>query len=62
MHRTRASYLSAAVLAIATLLIAPGWLPAQQGGGVAIDNDDVGGVVRSPTGPEAGVWAIAETT
>ena len=29
---------------------------------VAIDNDDIGGTVRGPTGPEAGVWVIAETT
>lgn len=29
---------------------------------VAIDNDDIGGVVRGPDGPEAGVWVIAETT
>jgi hypothetical protein len=28
---------------------------------VAIDSDDIGGVVTSPTGPEAGVWVIAET-
>src|SRR5258708_2907422 len=28
---------------------------------VAIDNDDIGGVVRGPNGPEAGVWVIAET-
>jgi len=28
---------------------------------VAIDNDDIGGVVRSSNGPEAGVWVIAET-
>src|SRR5258705_2520867 len=31
------------------------------GGAVAIDNDDVGGVVTGPRGPEAGVWGIAET-
>jgi hypothetical protein len=31
-------------------------------GPVAIDADDVGGVVRSAKGPEAGVWVIAETT
>jgi hypothetical protein len=31
------------------------------GGAVAIDNDDVGGVVTGPNGPEAGVWVIAET-
>jgi len=34
----------------------------QAGGGApAIDNDDVGGVVTGPRGPEAGVWVIAET-
>jgi hypothetical protein len=37
---------------------------AQQGGraAVAIDNDDIGGIVTGPKGPEAGVWVIAETT
>ena len=34
----------------------------QQGGALNIDNDDIGGVVRGPNGPEAGVWVIAETT
>ena len=29
---------------------------------VAIDPDDIGGTVRGPKGPEAGVWVIAETT
>jgi hypothetical protein len=29
---------------------------------VRIDNDDLGGVVSGPRGPEAGVWVIAETT
>jgi hypothetical protein len=28
---------------------------------VAVDNDDIGGVVTSTNGPEAGVWVIAET-
>ena len=37
---------------------------ARQAGGaaVAIDGDDIGGVVTGPRGPEAGVWVIAETT
>ena len=35
---------------------------AQQAAAVAIDNDDIGGVVTGPGGPEAGVWVIAETT
>jgi hypothetical protein len=35
---------------------------AQQGRpSVEIDNDDIGGVVTGPKGPEAGVWVIAET-
>jgi hypothetical protein len=29
---------------------------------VAIDGDDIGGTVTGPSGPEAGVWVIAETT
>ena len=37
---------------------------AQRGAsdGVAIDPDDIGGVVTGRAGPEAGVWVIAETT
>jgi hypothetical protein len=31
-------------------------------GTVAIDNNDLGGVVKGPGGPEAGVWVIATTT
>ncbi len=31
-------------------------------GAVSIDADDIGGTVRGPKGPEAGVWVIAETT
>src|SRR4029077_7978444 len=35
---------------------------AQPAPRVAIDADDIGGVVTSSKGPEAGVWVIAETT
>src|SRR5262249_56897795 len=35
---------------------------AQQAVAVAIDEDDIGGVVTGANGPEAGVWVIAETT
>ena len=31
-------------------------------GTVAIDADDIGGVVTGPKGPEAGVWVVAETS
>ena len=34
----------------------------QAGASIAIDADDLGGVVTGPKGPEAGVWVIAETT
>jgi hypothetical protein len=37
-------------------------LRAQQGAAPQIDADDIGGVVASTNGPEAGVWVIAETT
>jgi len=33
----------------------------QDATGVQIDTDDIGGVVTSANGPEAGVWVIAET-
>src|SRR5215218_625111 len=52
---------------VAALSIAAGSAAAQvpaaaQQAALAIDNDDIGGVVTGPTGPEAGVWVIAETT
>ena len=34
--------------------------PAGQGT-IEMDADDIGGTVRSATGPESGVWVIAET-
>src|SRR5665213_988829 len=37
-------------------------LNAQTSASVKIKADDIGGVVASPKGPEAGVWVIAETT
>src|SRR3989442_13940161 len=52
-------------LAVASALMASlTWVNAQQRSGatVAIDPDDIGGVVTSSKGPEAGVWVIAETS
>jgi hypothetical protein len=57
----------AAALAIGLAIAAPRFLGtphAQQpvrAADVAIDADDIGGVVSGPGGPEAGVWVIAET-
>jgi len=42
-------------------MFAPVLVQAQQVSAVAIDDDDIGGVVTGPKGPEAGVWVIAET-
>jgi hypothetical protein len=43
------------------VLVGAGQTPSG-GASVAVDNDDIGGVVTGPSGPEAGVWVIAETT
>ena len=61
--RTRLS-LSASAIVLAVFLIPPSpQLRAQQSApaGINIGDNDIGGVVRGPNGPEAGVWVIAET-
>src|SRR5882757_10668274 len=60
---TKALCLGVAAIA-AVLIVSPDRPRAQQGASaqVSIDADDIGGVVRGPNGPEAGVWVIAETT
>ena len=45
---------------VAALRIGSG-APQLTAGAVQIDKDDIGGVVTSSKGPEAGVWVIAET-
>src|SRR5438552_5131136 len=54
-------FASVAVAAVMALTAVPvrAQQPAAQA--VQIDNDDIGGVVTSSKGPEAGVWVIAET-
>ena len=57
-------YVGVAALALAVALVGPATkASAQQGGAaaVSIGDSDLGGVVTSPSGPEAGVWVIAET-
>jgi hypothetical protein len=62
MRRTNSLFLGVAALAIATfVLLSSTPLSSQQGATVAIDKDDIGGVVTSAKGPEAGVWVVAET-
>ena len=63
MRRNNAFLLGAAIAAlVAASPIAMTGALAQKAPVVAIDADDIGGVVRGPNGPEAGVWVIAETT
>src|SRR6266542_6711874 len=58
MKTKKAPYLGVAGFAAAALLAA---CLSTQGTGSA-GGSDIGGVVTSPNGPEAGVWVIAETT
>src|ERR1700755_1863876 len=58
--RLRTLIVAGCVPALAISLMAI-W-SGQQSERVAIDSDDIGGVVTSTKGPEAGVWVIAETT
>ena len=63
MKRTKALYVGMVAVGIAAVLASwPRQLSSQQSPAVRIDNDDIGGVVTSAKGPEAGVWVIAETT
>ncbi|MFL6825487.1 MAG: carboxypeptidase-like regulatory domain-containing protein, partial [Bradyrhizobium sp.] len=62
MSLRQAMFSTVAAIGIAAMAVAvPAPAGAQQAA-VAIDNDDIGGVVTGPSGPEAGVWVIAETT
>ena len=51
-RRMIGGYATAAFLAAALAVLGPP---------VAAQDDDIGGVVTSAAGPEAGVWVIAET-
>src|SRR5713101_7462708 len=65
MKTAKSLYLGVAGIGIAAILaVYPAGLGGQQNAGptVRIDADDIGGVVTSANGPEAGVWVIAETT
>src|SRR5262245_30606343 len=57
-------FLGVAAIAIAALVgTHPAQVSAQQPApaGVSVGDSDLGGVVTSANGPEAGVWVIAET-
>src|SRR5271156_1036795 len=58
MTRKRSLYLSVAAICLAGCFI---WSQSRAETTVPIKTTDIGGVVTSPNGPEAGVWVIAET-
>src|ERR1051325_4960003 len=63
MKTTKLLYLGMVTIFVVAFLAT--WtdrLSSQQDAAVSIDNDDIGGVVTSANGREAGVWVIAETT
>src|SRR5437764_1725304 len=65
MRTTRGLYFGLVAVSIAVLLIAtPARLRAHETttAAVSFGDHDLGGVVTSAHGPEAGVWVIAETT
>ena len=64
MSTTKGLYLGMVIIGLAAFLAAsfPGVSAPQTTEAVRVDNDDIGGVVTSAKGPEAGVWVIAETT
>jgi hypothetical protein len=64
---TKRAFVGAVALIVGMAAIAMGPLSSSgsgqaRGQAVAVDPDDIGGVVTGPKGPEAGVWVIAETT
>ena len=65
MKKTTLLFSGIVAIGIAVFLAtSQGGLGARQltGEPIQINNDDLGGVVTSSKGPEAGVWVIAETT
>ena len=64
MIKTRVLAPAVGLAAVAVLCSSFLFIPSyaqQPAADVAIDPDDIGGVVTGPNGPEAGVWVIAET-
>ncbi|HTJ65750.1 MAG TPA: carboxypeptidase-like regulatory domain-containing protein, partial [Alphaproteobacteria bacterium] len=62
-NRLISALLTSACMGVAAIAAAPSGIAADKPatGGIEIVADDIGGVVTSAKGPEAGVWVIAET-
>ena len=64
MKKLHLAWIVAAVVGLVLLFATQIPTSARQAAGPApaVDNDDIGGTVTGPAGPEAGVWVIAETS
>ena len=62
MRTTKALFAAATVAASALLWTARTYGAQPAAGATRIDGDDIAGVVTGASGPEAGVWVIAETS
>ncbi len=64
MRKLHLAWVVVAVVGLLLLFATQMPTSARQAAGAApaVDNDDIGGTVTGPTGPEAGVWVIAETS
>src|SRR5262245_25550100 len=64
MTTKRLFWMAMTAIAIAALIVvSPAGMTARQAASdIKLDPDDIGGVVTGASGPEAGVWVIAETT
>jgi hypothetical protein len=62
MSVRQALFSTVAAIGIAAIAVAAPAPASAQQASVAIDKDDISGAVAGPSGPEAGVWVIAETT
>src|SRR5215468_762343 len=62
VHMTKKLVMQFLAIAVLTIVVTSlTGMRAQTVAQVAVDSDDIGGVVTGPRGPEAGVWVIAET-
>jgi hypothetical protein len=62
MRKNKILSVGASVLGIVAVIAACAMqMRNEASSAVRIDDDDIGGVVTSAKGPEAGVWVIAET-
>jgi hypothetical protein len=62
MRKTLLTFGVAAGIAICAGIVSGTQAAQNPGAGIAIDADDLGGTVTGPSGPEAGVWVIAQTS